>query len=87
MRPTTAGDVAVYTFFSIAGVFIGGEVGLLLGASAAKRNTTKHPETRARFVKALRGFRADILRKEIQMLEGHGGIGWGLIHDEVGFLS
>ena len=73
MRPTTAGDVAAYTFFSIAGIFIGGEVGLLTGASAAKRNITKDPETRARVEKAFRGFRADMLRKEIQMLEAGEG--------------
>ena len=75
MRPTTAGDFAAYTFFSIAGVFLGGETGLLTGASAAKRTISKDPETRARIEKAFRGFRADMLRKEIQMLEKGEGKG------------
>ena len=74
MKPTTAGDVAAYTFFSIAGLFVGGEVGLLTGASAAKRTISKDPETKARIERAFRGLRADIRRKEIEMLEsGKGG--------------
>ncbi len=79
MQPSTAGDIAAYTFFSIAGVFLGGETGLLTGASAAKRTITKDPETRARIEKAFKGFRADMLRKEIEVLEtrkGDYGI-WG----------
>ena len=75
MRPTTAGDFAAYTFFSIAGIFLGGEFGLLTGAGAAKRNITKDPESRARIEKAFRGFRGDMLRKEIQMLEKGEGEG------------
>ena len=73
MRPTTVGDFAAYTFFSIAGVFLGGEVGLLTGAGSAKRTISKDPEARARIEKAFRGFRADMLRQEIQMLENGEG--------------
>ena len=81
MRPTTTGDVAGYIFFSIAGLFLGGEIGLMSGASAAKRRVSKDPETRARIERAFRGFRADMLRKEISMLEA--GKGSSLILGEV----
>ena len=69
LQPTKFGDFATYTFFSVAGIFIGGEIGALSGAAAAKRTITKDPETKARIEKAFRGFRADVLRKEADLLE------------------
>jgi len=69
LQPTKMGDIATYTFFSIAGIFLGGEIGLLSGASSARRTITRDPETRARVEKAFRGFRADVLKKELQILE------------------
>jgi hypothetical protein len=58
---------------------LGGETGLLTGAASARRVMSKDPEVRARLEKAFRGFKADILRKEIEALEsGKGGSGmWG----------
>lgn len=77
MQPTSTGDIATYGFFGIAGLFLGGEFGLLLGQSALRKTITQNPETRARVEKAYRGFKADILRKELQAVEnGQGGLGW-----------
>ncbi|MCJ1406126.1 hypothetical protein MMC19_000191 [Ptychographa xylographoides] len=70
LKPTTGGDIAAYAFFSIAGVFLGGETGALTGSTSAQRTITKDPESRARIGKAFKGFRADMLRKEIELLEG-----------------
>ncbi len=58
-----------YTFFGIAGVFLGGETGLLTGTWSAKRTIASDPERRARIEKAIRSFRADVLRKQLQDLE------------------
>ena len=69
MHPTTTGNFVAYTFCSIAGLFLGGETGLLSGVRAAKRTISEDPEARARIEKAFKGFRADLLRKEIEMLE------------------
>lgn len=69
LQPTKVGDFATYTLFSIAGIFLGGEIGLLTGMSSARRTITKDPETKARVERAFRGFRADVLEKEIQMLK------------------
>lgn len=69
MRPSTLGDIAAYTFFSIAGVFVGGESGFLTGTWSAKRTITADPEAKARIEKAFRSFRADVLRKQVEELE------------------
>lgn len=69
MRPSGVGDIAAYTFFSIAGLFVGGEVGFLTGTWSAKRTITSDPEAKARIEKAFRSFRADVLRKQIEELE------------------
>lgn len=69
MRPSTLGDIATYTFFTIAGLFVGGEGGFLTGAYSAKRTISQDPDTRARIEKAFRSFRADVLRKQIEQLE------------------
>lgn len=76
LQPTKLGDYATYSFFAIAGVFLGGEIGLLTGAGSAKRTINKNPESRARIEKAFRGFRADMLRREVKALEsGKGDLG------------
>jgi len=69
LKPTALGDIATYTFFAAGGVFFGGELGLLSGTVFAKRTITKDPEVRARIEKAFRGFKADVLRKQIEELE------------------
>ncbi|KAK5084475.1 hypothetical protein LTR05_005551 [Lithohypha guttulata] len=71
LKPSTLGDVAAYSLFAAGGVFVGGETGLLIGASLAQRPITNDPETRQRIEKAFRSFRADVLKKEIEHLEGN----------------
>lgn len=58
---------------------------MLTGASSARRAITSDPERRKRIERAFRGFRADMLKKEIEELESEctdGGegmeLGWGL---------
>ncbi|TAQ88767.1 hypothetical protein B7494_g2933 [Chlorociboria aeruginascens] len=72
LQPTRFGDIATYTFFGIAGLFLGGETGLLTGGVAARRTISRDPHTKARIERAFRGFKADVLRKEIEALEGAG---------------
>ncbi|EXJ56895.1 hypothetical protein A1O7_07239 [Cladophialophora yegresii CBS 114405] len=69
LKPTGLGDVMTYTFFSIAGVFLGGETGLLTGTWSARRTITSDPDRRERIEKAFRSFRADVLRKQLEELE------------------
>jgi len=69
VKPSSLGDIMTYTFFGIAGVFLGGETGLLTGASSAKRMVAANPERQARIETAARAFRADVLRKQIEELE------------------
>ena len=69
LKPTTLGDIATYTFFSAAGIFVGGETGLLTGVYSARRTISSDPAAKARIEKAFRRFRVDVLRKQIQVLE------------------
>ncbi|RDW84360.1 hypothetical protein BP6252_01950 [Coleophoma cylindrospora] len=70
LQPSAAVDGATYGFFAIAGLFLGGETGLLTGLSSARRTlATADPEARKRVESAWRGFRADVLRKELVELE------------------
>lgn len=69
LQPTVFGDVAAYTFFSAAGIFLGGELGLLSGVTSARRTITRDPATQARIEKAFKGYRVDVLKKEIEQLQ------------------
>ncbi|KAI8934204.1 hypothetical protein NX059_008953 [Plenodomus lindquistii] len=68
--PSRWGDAATYFFFSVAGLFLGGEIGLLTGTASATRTVTKDPEARARIEKAFKNYRIDVLKQEIRGLEG-----------------
>lgn len=70
MKPTPLGDIAAFTFFSMGGVFLGGEAGLLTGSWAAKRKISQDAEQKKRIERAFNAFRADVLRKQIEQLEG-----------------
>ena len=74
MKPTTLGDVATYTFFSAGGLFIGGETGLLTGSYSASRTISRDSGSKARIETAFRKFRADVLRKEADRLDGGGSV-------------
>jgi hypothetical protein len=69
LRPSPAGDFAAYVFFSAGGLFIGGELGLLAGSWSARRAITDDAERKARIERAVRRYRADVLRREVQKLD------------------
>jgi len=69
LKPSPLGDAAAYFFFGAGGLFVGGETGLLLGSYSAKRAITSDPERKARIETAYKRFRADILRRELALLE------------------
>jgi hypothetical protein len=75
LRPTTLGDAATYTFFGIAGLFLGGELGLLTGAGSARHKITGDPQRKRRIEKALLAFRVDVLREQLRVAEGELGTG------------
>ncbi|KAK4694363.1 hypothetical protein P7C71_g3211, partial [Lecanoromycetidae sp. Uapishka_2] len=75
LKPTTLGDIATYFFFSAGGLFLGGESGLLTGSASASRTVSRDPESRARIEAAFKKFRADVLRKEADALDGGKGVG------------
>ncbi|OJK01750.1 hypothetical protein ASPACDRAFT_77429 [Aspergillus aculeatus ATCC 16872] len=70
LKPTTIGDFATYFFASAGGLFLGGELGLLGGAAVGSRGITNEPERRKRIENAFRRFRADVLRREADALDG-----------------
>ncbi|EXJ82989.1 hypothetical protein A1O3_06806 [Capronia epimyces CBS 606.96] len=79
LKPTPLGDIAAYTFFGIGGLFLGGETGFLTGVWAAKRTISEDPEAKHRIEKAVKAFRADVLRKQIQELESNSDSGKEII--------
>ncbi|PYI17584.1 hypothetical protein BO86DRAFT_388866 [Aspergillus japonicus CBS 114.51] len=70
LKPTTFGDFATYFFASAGGLFLGGELGFLGGAAVGSRGITNEPERRKRIENAFRRFRADVLRREADALDG-----------------
>jgi hypothetical protein len=70
LAPSKWSDAATYLFFSVGGLFLGGETGLLSGTASASRTITKDPDARERIEKAFKNYRIDVLKKEIQELEG-----------------
>ena len=68
--PSRWGDAATYFFFSVGGLFLGGELGLLTGTASASRVVTKDPESRQRIEKAFKNYRIDVLQREIEGLRG-----------------
>jgi hypothetical protein len=68
--PSRWGDAATYFFFSIGGLFLGGELGLLTGTASASRTITKDPAVRERIEKAFKNYRIDVLKREISALQG-----------------
>jgi hypothetical protein len=69
MKPTPLGDIMTYTFFAMGGVFVGGEAGLLSGTWSARRAIEGDVEAKGRIERAWRGFRADVLRRQVEELE------------------
>lgn len=70
LAPSKWGDAATYFFFSLGGLFLGGELGFLTGTASASRTITKDPEARERIEKAFKNYRIDVMKQEIRELEG-----------------
>ena len=51
---------------------LGGEAGLLTGSAGARRSLMRDPESRGRIERAVRGYRVDVLRREIEEVRGEG---------------
>lgn len=62
------GDAITFSLFSVGGLFLGAEVGLLTGTTSASRTIMKDPECRNRIEKALRNYRMKGLEQEIEQL-------------------
>ena len=75
LRPSKWADAATYFFFSLGGVFLGGELGLITGTASTSRTITKDPEAKDRIEKAFRNYRLDVMKKEIESLEGKSTFG------------
>jgi hypothetical protein len=72
LAPSRWGDAATFTLFGIGGLMLGGEMGLLTGSAGASRTLMRDPESRGRIEKAVRGYRVDVLRREIEEVRGKG---------------
>ncbi|KAJ4357867.1 uncharacterized protein N0V89_002444 [Didymosphaeria variabile] len=70
LAPSKWSDAATYFFFSLGGLFLGGEAGFLSGTASASRTITKDPEAKERIEKAFKNYRIDAMKQEIQQLEG-----------------
>ncbi|KAF9766964.1 hypothetical protein IL306_000529 [Fusarium sp. DS 682] len=70
LAPSKWGDAATYFFFSVGGLFLGGEMGVLSGTALASRTITKNPEAKERIEKAWKNYRIDVMKREIKELEG-----------------
>ncbi|RQM04670.1 hypothetical protein DH86_00004320, partial [Scytalidium sp. 3C] len=69
LQPSRLGDIASYTFFSLGGIFLGGECGLLSGAGAARRTITQDPVTKHRIEQAYLNYKEDVLKKQLKDLQ------------------
>ncbi|RMZ69475.1 hypothetical protein GMOD_00006291 [Pyrenophora seminiperda CCB06] len=68
--PSRWGDAATYFLFTVGGLFLGGEMGLLTGTASASRTITKNADSRERIEKAFKNYRIDVLEREIKALRG-----------------
>lgn len=73
LSPSRWGDAATYFFFSVGGLFLGGELGLLSGTASATRVITGDKESRERIERAWKRYRVDVLKREIAQTEGGKG--------------
>ncbi|CRK38953.1 hypothetical protein BN1708_007923 [Verticillium longisporum] len=70
LKPSTAGDIATYGLLGLGSLFLGGETGFLTGSWSATRAISRDAESRQRIETAFRRFRADVLRKQADQLDG-----------------
>ncbi|CAH0019925.1 unnamed protein product [Clonostachys rhizophaga] len=70
LQPSVAGDIATYFLVGVGGLFLGGETGFLTGTYSADRLLQRNQESQKRIEQAFRRFRAELLRKEADRLDG-----------------
>lgn len=69
LAPSKWGDAATFFFFSLGGLFLGGETGFLTGTASASRTIAADPGAQARIEKAFRNYQVDVLKRQVQTLE------------------
>ncbi|KAK5655628.1 hypothetical protein OQA88_5559 [Cercophora sp. LCS_1] len=81
IRPTRWSDAATYGAFGLGGFFLGGELGLLSGSASAARTISSDPDAKRRIEDAFRKFQIDVLKREVNILEGtdKNSFGWDRI--------
>lgn len=74
LRPITLGNITTYFFFGAGGLFLGRKTGPLSNSRSAARTVSKDLESRARIEAVFKKFRADVLRKEANAIDGGKGV-------------
>ncbi|KAK4183272.1 hypothetical protein QBC35DRAFT_467418 [Podospora australis] len=89
IRPTRWSDAATYIAFGLGGTFLGGELGFLSGSASAQRTISSYPESRRRIEEAFRKFQVDVLKREIDLLEGKrkGEYSWEKMKDRAAGIA
>jgi hypothetical protein len=70
LAPSKWGDATSYFFFSLGGLFLGGEAGFLTGTWSASNSITRDPAAKDRIEKAFKNYRVDAMKQEIKRMEG-----------------
>jgi len=71
--PPPGSNALTAFLFGTAGLFLGGELGMVTGTRSAKRTLNQDLTSRRRIEAAFRKFKADVLRKQAQELEAGTG--------------
>lgn len=69
LQPSVFGDIALYMLLGFGGLFLGGETGLLTGTYRARQFIARDADSKKRIESAFRGFQADALRTQANLLE------------------
>ncbi|KAF2275120.1 uncharacterized protein EI97DRAFT_379714 [Westerdykella ornata] len=70
LAPSKWGDAATYFFFSLGGLFVGGELGFMSGTASASRTIAKDPQAKERIERAFKNYQVDVMKQQIKLLEG-----------------
>lgn len=70
LAPSKWGDAVTYFFFSLGGLFVGGELGFMTGTESASRTITKDPQSKDRIERAFKNYQIDVMKEQIKLLEG-----------------
>lgn len=89
IRPTWWSDAVTYIAFGLGGVFFGGKLGFLTGSALACKYIAGHLESQKHIETAFRKFQVDVLKREIEMLEGKskGKYSWERIKEKVAGMA